>query len=163
MPSHSLKSVPSFPPGARAALVWCVLLGAGCGSASVHPDGGPPAPDSGVTVTVTVPAAQANALAAERASLAADRPSDAAGFRARWGETFLSKLPYDPMTALNLDRVQASRAALNAGELGMLATNGFVISSRQTFPSYFDGYTSFYADHLPLYVSVDSVMQAVHR
>ena len=125
--------------------------------------GGGGAPLSGSPVDVALPDAQAAALAAARADVAADLPVDAAQFQARWGEKYLPALPYDPLTAQNLDRVQASQSALNDREQSVLAAKGFVISGRQAFPTFFDGYTSLYADHLPLYVSLDSVLHAVHR
>jgi len=133
----------------------------GGGGAGTPGTGG--APLSGAPVDVKLPDAQATALAATRAEVAADRPADAAQFQARWTERYLPALPYDPLTAQNLDRVQASRSALNDRELSVLAAKGFVISGRQAFPAFFDGYTSLYADHLPLYVSLDSVLHAVHR
>ena len=45
----------------------------------------------------------------------------------------------------------------------MLARNGFVISDRQKFPTFAYGYASIYADDLPVFVSADSILYAVHR
>lgn len=139
--------------------------GTAAGTGGSRPGGGAGGgtPLSGSPVDVTLPDAQAAALAAARAEVAADRPTDAAQFQAHWSETYLPALPYDPLTAQNLDRVQASRSALNDSELSVLHAKGFVIAGRQAFPAFFDGYTSLYADHLPLYVSLDSVLHAVHR
>jgi hypothetical protein len=114
-------------------------------------------------VKVTVPAAWSQAVAAQRADLATDRPADAAGFQARWPTHYLDTLPYDPLQAQGLDRITASHLGVSDAERGAIARDGFVISARQTFPTFFYGYKAIYADHLPLYVSADSVMHAVHR
>jgi hypothetical protein len=114
-------------------------------------------------VVVTDPAARAQAIAALRADIAADRPADAAGFQARWKTNYLGSLPYDPLQAQGFDRLTASRLGVSDAERQAVARDGFVISARQSFPTFFYGYKSIYADHLPLYVSVDSVMHAVHR
>ena len=45
----------------------------------------------------------------------------------------------------------------------MLARRGFVISARQSFPTFFYGYKSIYADDLPLFISADSILYAVHQ
>lgn len=151
---------PSLPGAGGGAGAGGGVAGAGGAGPSGPAAGGAP---GGTPVAVKIPDAEAAALAAARADLAADRPADVAGFQTRWRESTLAALPYDPTTAQNLDRVQASQSALNDRELAVLASDGFVISARQTFPTFFEGYTSLYADHLPLYVSLDSVMHAVHR
>jgi len=117
----------------------------------------------GTPVVVTDPATRAQALAAVRADIASDRPADAAGFQARWKTKYLTGLPYDPLAAQGFDRITASRLGVSDAERQALARNGFVISARQSFPTFFYGYKSIYADHLPLFVSVDSVIHAVHR
>jgi hypothetical protein len=114
-------------------------------------------------VKVTVPAAWSHAVAAQRADLAADRPADAAGFQARWTTHYLDALPYDPLQAQGLDLITASHLGVSDAERQAIGRDGFVISARQSFPTFFYGYKAIYADHLPLYVSVDSVLHAVHR
>jgi len=117
----------------------------------------------GTPVVVTDPATRTQAVAALRAEIASDRPADAAGFQTRWKTKYLTSLPYDPLAAQGFDRITASRLGVSDGERQALARNGFVISARQSFPTFFYGYKSIYADHLPLFVSVDSVIHAVHR
>jgi hypothetical protein len=92
-----------------------------------------------------------------------DRPADAAAFAKKWPVKFLDKLPYDPLAAKGLDVIAASHLGISDAERAVLARDGFVVSERQTFPSFFYGYKAIYADHLPLYVSADSVLAAVHR
>jgi hypothetical protein len=62
-----------------------------------------------------------------------------------------------------MDRLTASSLGVSDAERQRLARDGFAISARQAFPTFFYGYKAIYAEHLPLYVSLDSVMSAVHR
>jgi hypothetical protein len=117
----------------------------------------------GAPVDVTDPAAQAKTIAELRAAIASDRPADAAGFASRWPAKYLSGLPYDPLQAQGFDKLAASGLGVSDAERAAIARDGFVVSARRSFPTFFYGYKAIYADHLPLYVSVDSVMHAVHR
>jgi uncharacterized protein DUF3160 len=74
-----------------------------------------------------------------------------------------AELGYAPGSAAFLDRVQASALALNDNELARLGQNGFVISKRQQFPTFLRGYAAIYMEHLPVYVSADAMLDAVHR
>jgi hypothetical protein len=74
----------------------------------------------------------------------------------------LTKLDYVPSGAEFMDRMQASALSLNPGELAALDRNGFVISSRQQFPTFLRGYAAIYMEHLPVYVSADALLEAVH-
>lgn len=73
------------------------------------------------------------------------------------------QLGYDPMTAAGLDQIQASPLALTSTELPTLAAHGFAISTIRRFPSFAYGYQSIYSADLPLYISADSILHAVHR
>ena len=129
-----------------------LLLACSSSPSAIAPDAGAPAPT-----------ARQQALSAARATLAASRPADADAFMAKWPAKTLAKLPYDPSTVQGLDVIAASTLGLSEAEQAALARDGFMISPRQTFPTFFYGYKSLYADHLPLYVSADSVLHAVHR
>jgi hypothetical protein len=72
-------------------------------------------------------------------------------------------LNYDPASAMGLDTIQASALKLNGAELEKLNKNGFVVSKRQQFPSFAYGYKNIYFEDLPVYVSADSILEAVHR
>jgi hypothetical protein len=135
--------------------------GGGGGGSVIGGRGGSSA--GGAPVTVTDPAAQARTIAELRATIAADRPADAAGFATRWSTKYATGLPYDPLQATGFDKLAASRLGVSDAERAAIARDGFVVSARQSFPTFFYGYKAIYADHLPLYVSVDSVMYAVHR
>jgi hypothetical protein len=121
------------------------------------PDG---APD---VITVPVgPAPNATAYASAKAALIADTPASADAFLTRWRPAY-QPLPYDPSSAVNLSLIQQSSLQLNAAELGILSKSGLAISARQSFGTFFMGYTNIYANDLPLFVSGDSVLHAVHR
>jgi hypothetical protein len=135
-------------------LVGCLLVGCGSGRGSTV--GGTP-----VKVT-TPPAIDAERAAVQRAlsdvsSLTAD------DFRARYSVGHVASLGYDPKTAAGLDRINASTVALSSAEMDALGKNGFVLSGAHYFPTFAYGYVMLYADHLPLYVSADSILDAVHR
>src|SRR5579859_3411185 len=76
---------------------------------------------------------------------------------------FRSTLPYPPRRAHGLDRVSKSGLALGKDELKTLGRLGFVISDAKRMPTFFAGYERIYAEHLPLYVTVDSILYALHR
>jgi hypothetical protein len=134
------------------------------------PDG-PAAPDPIVDGTAhPLPADTARgALGAEtefatlQASVERLRALDADGVLAEYPLTQRAELGYAPGSAELLDRVQASALALNANELRRLDQNGFVISKRQQFPTFLRGYAAIYMEHLPVYVSADAMLDAVHR
>jgi hypothetical protein len=125
--------------------------GAGDGTKPGGPSGG-----SVVTATEVVPAELVQSL---EAATALDGP----GLREAYPLELDTTLGYDPLDATGLDLLQGSALALSPAELDRLATNGFVISGSKQFPSFPYGYQTIYAEDLPLYVSADSVLFAVHR
>jgi len=74
-----------------------------------------------------------------------------------------SPLGYDPSTATNLNLITASTLSPSTQELAVLGQQGFVIARSQEFPSFVYGYSAIYANDLPLFVSADSILDAVHR
>jgi hypothetical protein len=172
-----------FRSGSLTSLVGLLLTGACSDDKSASTPAGPwndaaPATDgakdsppnptaSDATVdVVTVPVGQvpnASAYASAKAALQADTPADATAFLAKWHPPYLARLPYDPSAAVNLPLIQQSPLRLNDAELGNLAKNGLAISARQSFGTFFMGYTGIYAADLPLFVTGDSVLHAVHR
>jgi hypothetical protein len=82
---------------------------------------------------------------------------------ARSTGTMNQPLGYAPESATWFDLIQASALALNGQELAAYKKNGFVISQRLNYPNFFYGYTTIYASDLPLYVSADSILYALHR
>ena len=150
----------------KIAIASLLLLGAawGCSgnSRSGAADAGdkmtePPTP---VTLALsTADQAEVSRQMGELAGLAGLTPSDLA---ARHPVTH-GTLGYDPTTATNLDRITTSTLNPTAEELAVLGQQGFVISHRKQFPTFAYGYSEIYADDLPLFVSADSILDAVHR
>ncbi|MGK3996677.1 DUF3160 domain-containing protein [Sorangium sp. So ce1024] len=106
------------------------------------------------------PGAELDELLAEREASAGMTADD---FAARYPVPFASGLAYAPTDAQGLDLIQGTALALDEDELAKLSENGFVISSKKSFPTFVYGYESIYALDLPLYVSADSILYAVHR
>lgn len=139
----------------------CLLAACTSGGTSGGNNGG--AGSSGTPVTVAPTAEQQAALADVKAMVDATRTMTADSLVAARAVPFAAQLPYDPMSASNLPLLQASHVKLTDGELAVLAKNGFVISADKQYPGFTDGYATIYADDLPVFVSADSIMHAVHR
>jgi len=86
-----------------------------------------------------------------------------AGLALAYPYNFAPSLSYDPASAQNLAQIQGSTLGLSASEMQVLGKSGFVISNRQRFQTFTHGYTAIYAADLPLFVSADSILYAVHR
>jgi hypothetical protein len=98
-----------------------------------------------------------------RAQLAEHDGLDAELLSARRPFSADPPLGYAPQSAANFETIQASSLALDSAALGVLDQRGFVIAKNSRFPSFGYGYEVLYAEDLPLYVSADSVLEAVHR
>jgi hypothetical protein len=129
------------------ALLATACGGSGGGTPPGHGGAGPHQPDSRYA------ALKAQADDAKKLT----GPEALAAYPTAFGE-----LKYDPMSAEYLDRIQASTLALNAGETAAFARNGFVISNRHAFPTFVKGYAEIYAQHLPVFISADALLEAVH-
>jgi hypothetical protein len=144
---------------ALVALTAAVGCGTDSGLKSGTPDPGDSTPD-GPSQTVTagdeVPAELAQAL-----SVAKDMDADA--LTGAYPPPASEPLGYDATAAAGMDLIQASALALSSAELATLDDNGVVISTSQTFPSFAYGYKTIYSQDLPVYVSADSILEAVHR
>jgi len=86
---------------------------------------------------------------------------DAAGFAERTQVDF-ETLAYDPSEAIGLDLIQGSDLGMTEAELAKYKQHGFVISTGRVFPHFSYGYASIYAQDLPLYISADSILYAMH-
>jgi Protein of unknown function (DUF3160) len=96
-------------------------------------------------------------------AVAEARALDSAGLSAKYAVPFAESLGYDPTTATGLDTIQGSPLALNDAELAVLAERGFVIVPRQQHASFPYAYSAIYVNDLPVFVSADMVLEAVHR
>lgn len=125
--------------------------------------GGSAGSDTPEPGTVTLSSPQQEDLAALEGTLSELDELDTEQLVSRYPTKFLDELGYDPRTAVGLDTLQGSALSLEAPELEALQAHGFVISDRQSYPTFTDGYSAIYGEHLPLYVSADSILNATHR
>jgi hypothetical protein len=143
--------------GRAALLLACV----GCGTT----DGTTPTrlPDPGTPTEQVEP--ESLALERQRVLSLLDEVAgvDAAGLEQRYPASFADAPTYDAESLQGLSLIQASTLALNDAELSALTSKGFVVSDRQSFPSFAYGYQNIYADDLPVYISADSILDAIHR
>jgi hypothetical protein len=119
--------------------------------------------DAGVAVSIGPSAAQQSALQAIQAKVAPAKDVTAQGLTTARAVAFAPALPYDPLAATNLALLQASRVKLGDDELAVLKKNGFVISAKRFYPGFTYAYDTIYAEDLPVFVSGDSIIHAVHR
>jgi hypothetical protein len=151
----------TFPLRPRALLFAALFTVPGCAAHSGKDDtpgdgvvqfDGPSVP---VAETEKVPAQLSQAL-----EVASEMDGDAllAAYPAP-----AAALGYDARQAAGLDLIQGSALALSDDELERLAEGGVVLSTSKQFPSFAYGYKTIYAEDLPVYVSADSILEAVHR
>jgi hypothetical protein len=81
----------------------------------------------------------------------------------RYPTSFEPSPRYDLTAVAGLSTIQLSSLALEHNELDALAAHGFVITSRWRTPTFMYGYSTLYLEDLPLYVSADSILHAVHH
>lgn len=74
-----------------------------------------------------------------------------------------SELSYDPAEAIGLGEIADSTLGLSSAERDAIERDGFMISATNSFPTFTDGFASIYGDHLPLYITTDSILHAMHR
>ncbi|MEI9954375.1 MAG: DUF3160 domain-containing protein [Pseudomonadota bacterium] len=120
--------------------------GAGAASAGGSPSSNPPQDE----------------LTRLRRELEASHGLDAPALLAKHALKQVQSLSYDPRSSEFLDRIQASALALDDDELAHLGANGFVISKRSAFPTFVRGYAAVYSEDLPVYISADAILEAVH-
>jgi Protein of unknown function (DUF3160) len=107
------------------------------------------------------PSAQAE-LDKLRAELAKLEGLSATALLSQHPMQYTESLGYDPRSAKNLDLIQASALKLNDAELSKLGQQGFVITPRNQYPHMLYGYQTIYAADLPVFISLDSILDAVH-
>ncbi len=153
----------------RAAQALCLALAlAGCDGTTVARPAGPGLPTAPATAAPSVPdRADPPAIEAEKARVAAlvaeAQQTDTEALLARHAVPFADDLGYDPLDARNLEAIQASPFALDDDELAALQTHGFVITDRQRLGHFVAGYERIYNADLPVYITADSLLHALHR
>lgn len=139
------------------------LLPLACGSESEQGEQRPPQEGvSAPTDKSELSDAQQQQLKALGTEVSAARALDADTLLAKRQVSYVEGLAYDPLQSEFLDTIQGSSLGLSEGELAKLSENGFVISTRQAFSTFLRGYAAIYSSHLPVYISADVVLEAVH-
>lgn len=144
------------------SLLVPISLAFGCSETLKAGDHEPTYLDPGSEVSLTAPKADGAAFVALAAQVDEARSISRKKFDAAYAPQF-DKLTYDPLTAQHLDRIQDSSLTLDPNGLDALAKTGFVIQKDPSFPHFQAGYDAIYSQDLPLYVTSDSILQAVHE
>ncbi|HWO10462.1 MAG TPA: DUF3160 domain-containing protein, partial [Polyangiaceae bacterium] len=116
------------------------------------------APRQSVSLTLASPD-----LGALRSELVDAYATSAAELQAQHAVQHLEALSYDPGSAAGLDLIAVSPLGLDIAERAVLGERGFVISPRHEFPTFTYGYNSIYAADLPVFITADMMLDAVHR
>lgn len=140
----------------RALVAGLVAL-TGCVTEGTHYQAQPPS-----TVTLSTPAAQLTEAAALQARIDA-LSSTSAGDLVAAHALAHEALPYDPRSALHVDLIQTTSMQMSDGDLERLGRDGFLVRDGHRFPNFAYGYRQIYLEDLPVFVSADSVLEAVHR
>jgi len=144
---------------------WLFLVVCGCSSpaaAPAHDQGGRPAP--GLPDNTTQLSPEVQTYAAElKLTLERARQVSADELQSTYAPALTTALTYDPAKAEHLPLIQSSKLQLNAAELSVLQQHGFAFSRRQQFPTFAYGYATIYAQDLPVFISADSILDALHR
>jgi len=143
------------------ALSSLILSGAACTLTPL--DSGDTTPQGTVIPGTALPAEQQAELDDLLKQIEAAKDMTAQDFSEKYKVPFTSGISYDPAAAAGLPIIQSSPLALTQDELNVLKQNGFVISEAKRFPGFVYGYQSLYGQDLPLFVSADSILYAVHR
>jgi hypothetical protein len=139
-------------------LVASLAVAAGACSTSRANDVSKPAP----LKPLSLPDADVNEqtrIEQEVAELRHLTPKELLAKRALPGGTALG---FDPRRAEHLELLQGTPLALNPVELSKLASQGFVIAPRHAFPNMAYGYKTIYKLDLPVYISLDAILETVH-
>lgn len=119
-------------------------------------------PTTDVTQAILGIAPEAPAFAALGQEVGQTGNLNAAALRAKYPAAH-SALGYDPLKSSGLDKIQKSDLRLTEAELKVLGDKGLVLVDRHRFPTFLRGYAAVYHQHLPVFVSADAMMDAVHR
>ncbi len=146
------------------AVTLAPLVSSACGEASApgEPQNDEPGVVTGPTDKSGLNAEQQVELQQLALTVDASRALDADALLAKRAPKRVESLGYDPLQSEFMVAIAESALALSPGELDKLGQNGFVISKRQSFPTFLTGYAAIYSEHLPVYISADGILEAVH-
>jgi hypothetical protein len=78
------------------------------------------------------------------------------------GTSYLKQVSYRPAEAKYFDLINRT-LALNSAEQSLLAQNGFVLTERLAYEDFTTAYAEIYRQDLPVLITTDSILQAVHQ
>jgi hypothetical protein len=165
----------------RACLAGCLVLPLlaacpGSGGGTTDPGVADVAPDPG-TADVAIPDAPPvdlgdvplqpdvqSFLAQYQATLDQSVDMTPEALRAKWYQArpYVDAMPYDATQADGLDRILAAYP-LTDGQRATLAKQGFVIARQHPFESHPLGYLDVFRADLPVLVTTDSILFALHK
>jgi hypothetical protein len=149
--------------GIGSGLIGLLLLGGCAGEGSEQPvtPGNMPS-DPGTEVRLELRTPGLDELVSELDQV---EQEDAAALAARYPTAFSPQLGYDPLAAEGLEPILDNMLPQEDGALARarLRQNGFVILPGSRFPSFPYGYSTIYMNDLPVFVSTDMVLEALHR
>lgn len=158
-------------PSFRSVAAVLAVSTLGCSSPSTSPEpaplggrtGGPRPIEPGVAVTPRLPPTAAAELDHLTQAIKATAKVDTEGLLARYPLALAPSLGYDARAAINLPLIRRSALALTQPELDLLARDGLVISDAKRYPGFVYGYEAIYGQDLPVFISADSILHALHR
>ena len=139
--------------------------GQGAGGSGGVPGGtgGQTYEEPGSPVTPGEPEAAKQERAALSAALSEAQGLTAEGLLEKYTVPFKAAPSYELSAVAGLSLIQDSSLKLTDAELSALGQRGFVVSDRWRSPSFVHGYATIYLQDLPVYVSADSMLFAIHR
>ncbi|MGE5679949.1 MAG: DUF3160 domain-containing protein [Bacillota bacterium] len=75
---------------------------------------------------------------------------------------FQGNLNFDFASALYHDSI-SNKYNLTNGEKSLIAKNGFMVTERCAFPDFISAFRDIYAKDLPVFITTDAVLDAIHR
>ena len=139
-----------------------LLMTACSGSTGGGKGNGPPGPPQGEPVSAGLNTEQQGEVDRLQSLLGTSRAISAEELGRKRAVPW-KPLGYDPATAKHLDLIQASQLRLDQSEMGALTARGFVISDKRRYPHFAYGYKTIYSQDLPVFISADSILRAVHQ
>ena len=118
--------------------------------------------DPGQCFTLTLAACQQAELDDVENERATSESMTAEDLLVKYPSPSTNSLPYDPLASQYLDLIE-SKIGLGESTKLLLAENGFVIRNGSGYDTFGKAYDSLYNRDLPVYVSADAILHAVHR
>jgi uncharacterized protein DUF3160 len=148
----------------RGILLACWCAGCSGGDAEPTRSAGNMPLEPGSAVSLELHSSAYEALSTQLEQSAEQSAEELA---AEHAVSFRAALGYDPLAAQNLELIlQGTNHGLlrrDDTRRAALAQNGFYIDRSSGAPSFPYGYTAIYAQHLPVYITADMVLEALHR